>query len=335
MFLAITACAGPSRGGIFMSGESGDQSSDDPVDSGGRGSGEDEGSAPDSGVSTDSGAPGIKLDVAAGGEQGGDGGECACVDVRDGIYLLATSRELWFYDPLTSAFELLGPLGCTLAEEATYNSMAIDRDGSAWLNVMTLNLMDLAAPIGGEVHRARVLDPADCEKTAYSPDSDFAKFGMGFATKSPNDNCDELYLYNQALFPPGTGALGRLDQQSLQLSDVGAANYGVAELTGTGEGRLFAFADGMGSAVLVEYDKETAAEISTTPLTGLSTTSNFAFAAWGGDMHFFTDGGGKSKVTRLDFDGNEGGGLTVTVAQAPALFVGAGVSTCASFTPQG
>ena len=63
-----------------------------------------------------------------------------------------------------------------------------------------------------------------------------------------------------------------------------------------------------------------------------------AFGFWGGDVYFFTETtplSGVSKVTRLDYDGNEGGGLSVYNPNTGIHIPGAGVSTCASYTPQG
>jgi hypothetical protein len=40
-------------------------------------------------------------------------------------------------------------------------------------------------------------------------------------------------------------------------------------------------------------------------------------------------------LTRLDYDGNDGGGLSVYNANTGLHIPGAGVSTCASFVPPG
>ena len=49
-------------------------------------------------------------------------------------------------------------------------------------------------------------------------------------------------------------------------------------------------------------------------------TNAFAFAFWGGDVYFFTEtfsGSGNSQVTRLDYDGNDGGGLRPSLSSTP------------------
>ncbi len=116
------------------------------------------------------------------------------------------------------------------------------------------------------------------------------------------------------------------------------------ELTGTGSGRLFAFV-GVAPAKLVEFDKATGTVVDIIELTGLELTDAFAFAFWGGDFYFFTEANdtlpgfpeGTSRVVKLDYDGSDGGGptLTTVVESGPILVVGAGVSTCAPITPEG
>ncbi|HEY8377426.1 MAG TPA: hypothetical protein VIK91_13110, partial [Nannocystis sp.] len=74
------------------------------------------------------------------------------------------------------------------------------------------------------------------------------------------------------------------------------------------------------------------------PLANLPLTNAFAFAFFGGDFYFFTEGPNPnfSKVTHLDYDDSDGDGqqqLTTINNNAPIRIVGAGVSTCAPFLP--
>jgi hypothetical protein len=97
-----------------------------------------------------------------------------------------------------------------------------------------------------------------------------------------------------------------------------------AELTGTGDGKLFAFTSGNPSN-LIQYDKTDASVIESIPL-NLPNNGAFAFAHWNGDFYFFTSAGGNSTVTKYDYTGNQ---MLSMVGNAPLVVVGAGVSTCA------
>src|SRR5690606_8537571 len=110
------------------------------------------------------------------------------------------------------------------------------------------------------------------------------------------------------------------------MEEIGPINYDGGELTGTGDGRLFAFAGS--PAKLIEYDKDTAEVVATEQL-NMSLTNAFAFGFYGGDFYLFTEANGNpgvSKVTHYDYDDTKA--LTQVVAQAPIRIVGAGVSTC-------
>ena len=168
---------------------------------------------------------------------------------------------------------------------------------------------------------------------------------MAFVSKSAEDQCDQLYGQHwngvAGMFTegPNFGKLGVFDPVQLFMSTIGSTNYNGAELTGTGDGRIYAFG-GVPDSKLIQFDKMTAKEIEVVPFPGFPLTNAFAFAFWGGDFYFFTnsvpDGiGTTSKVTRLDYDKSEGGGLSTVNANAPILIVGAGVSTCAPVLPPG
>ena len=83
---------------------------------------------------------------------------------------------------------------------------------------------------------------------------------------------------------------------------------------------------------LIEFDKTNAQILETVPFADFPLTSAFAFAFWGGDFYFFTEGNVPySKVTKLDYDGDKQ--LSVVNPMAPIRIVGAGVSTCAPVLP--
>lgn len=271
---------------------------------------------------------------------GGDGGACPCENVDDGIYVLNNSgaASVWFFDPPANTFTEVGTIGCTVPPGWVANSMAIDRQGYAWINYYEQTTTT------ARIYRAPLNDLSQCEDTGYvNQNGSWWLLGMGYAVVNEDTSCDQLYIYRSDRyleypnFGPGGAELGRFDEDSDSIALIGATDYPVGELTGTGDGRLFTFAPVSADlAVLVHLDKSTGGELEHTDLDGLDITNAFAFAFWGGDVYFFTQtspGSGVSQVTRLDYDGNDGGGLSVYNPNTGLHIPGAGVSTCASFIP--
>lgn len=283
-----------------------------------------------------------KFDFADGTGGPGDQGECPCdPTVMDGIYVLNsnTPPSVWFYSPPSNTFTEIGVLGCQAPPGATANSMAIDRQGNAWFNYY-----ELTTEVG-HLYKAPLADLMACEELPYmNPPNAWWLLGMGYATRTAESSCDDLYLYKSDKyieypnFTPGGSHLGRWNESNDTLEVIGETDYPVGELTGTGDGRLFSFAGiDNTTAVLVALDKSNGMEKEHTDLM-IDITNAFAFAFWGGDVYFFTLAGGlvgNSQVTKYDYDMNEGGGLTVVNPDAGIRIPGAGVSTCASYTPPG
>lgn len=289
---------------------------------------------------------GDKFDFGGGegdGSTTGDGSQCPCGNVQDGIYVLNSDSppSVWFFDPPANTFTQVGVLGCDPGGFGwTANSMAIDRAGNAWVNYY-----DQLAQ-SGKIFKAPLSDLASCEQQAYQqPGQEWWLLGMGYAVVDPVSSCDDLFLYKSDKyleypnFTPGGAQLAQYTEGNGALQVIGDTAYPVGELTGTGDGRLFTFATvSANQAVLVELDKATGGEKSKVDLPGFDITNAFAFAFWGGDVYFFTETfaqSGVSKVTKLDYDENEGGGMSTYNADTGIHIPGAGVSTCASYTPPG
>jgi hypothetical protein len=295
------------------------------------------------GDGTDSGPE--KFDLGGDGDgdgSSGDGTECPCSNVLDGIYVLNSNSppSVWFFDPPANTFTEVGTLGCDPGVGWTANSMAIDRAGYAWVNYY-----DLLSETG-KIFKAPLGDLGSCVQQPYQqPAGEWWLLGMGYAVTDPVTSCDELFVYKSDKyidypnFTPGGAELAEYTEGNGQLKILGNTPYPVGELTGTGDGRLFTFATvSQNQAVLSELDKDTGMVKQMTDLSGFDITNAFAFAFWGGDVYFFTEtapGSGVSKVTKLDYDENEGGGLSTYNANTGIHIPGAGVSTCASYTPPG
>jgi hypothetical protein len=140
-----------------------------------------------------------------------------------------------------------------------------------------------------------------------------------------------------------------MDTTALQVSVVGPISpppypY-ILELSGTGDGRLFAFDlfgpkdvfpdSGMREPRVLQLDPATGAILDAKDVIG-ETGGDFAFAQWGGDFWLFTPAPStttpRQRVTR--FSWTLGAIVDVTEHDLDgAHVVGAGVSTCAPFKP--
>lgn len=297
---------------------------------GGHGGSSSQGGSTDgsSGGETDTGGNGPKLDVGS-GDTGGNAQECLCAPKSDLVFLLTQSKELWTYDPPSNALAMLTTVGCDTQFDlsATTFSMGVGRDGRAWVQYAN-----------GDLYTIQVNDPGQCEDPGFMADQQgMHTFGMGFVSNSQLDPCDRLYGIDAGIF--SSGLLASLDTADLQFEPIKTTSYRLAELAGTGDGRLFALVqDPMnGDVDLIELDRATGDEIEVFALTDLNTGGNFAFSFWGGDFYFFTDGPMGSTISRLDWDESEGNGkqLEVVLSDSPISVVGAGTSTCVPLEPEG
>lgn len=259
---------------------------------------------------------------------------CPCAPNTELIHVATTDGQLWSFDPYDLEFELVADLslvpGCATP---LLFSMAVDRDGFAWLQ-----------GTGGELRTLDINNPALCNAVPFDPPTDLSigNFGMGFVAGAKDEPCDTLFGHrvNPGIDAPGVGLLFDIDPDTTMVDDAFATDYIGAELTGTGDGRLFGFG-GASPAKLIEFDRYTGVELSALPLTGLEVTNTFAFAAYRGDFYFFTvsdSDGSRSEVDHIDYDDSDDDGeqqITEVLDVVPfvGLISGAGVSTCAPVDP--
>jgi hypothetical protein len=278
------------------------------------------------------------------GDTGGDASQCMCAPKSDLIYVLAwdalSAGSIWTFNPGNFQFSKVAELSsCGIADLPF--SMGVSRDGRAFVQLIP----------SGDILTVDVNTGA-CGDPGFSPGgSGLGNFGMAFVSRSAIDPCDKLYgirgAWDQQPYAcpgQGCGQLGVADTQGLQFQAVGPVDYFGGELSGTGDGRLFAFVHDA-PARLIELDKKTGEELGGIALSGVATTDAFAFAFWGGDFYLFTEANdtlpsypeGTSKVIHVDWDESDGNGKAIKtiIGQAPILVAGAGVSTCAPYVPQG
>lgn len=263
------------------------------------------------------GGGGDLFDGGTNGDSGDDPGECS--DAAKLIYVVGTGNELYSFHPPTLTFKHIGILSCPTPDIFTSPfSMAVDRDGMAWVLFND-----------GAIYKVDTANAA-CSKTAFVPNqvAGFNLFGMGFVSDTPGSTEETLYLGSY----DGTG-IAKIDLATLKVIPIG--NYdkisGAAEMTGTGDARLFGFFSSA-SVTVAEIDKSNGHILSMAPQPTVNIGAGWAFAFWGGDFYLFTDpsGFGSSQVDRY----RPSDGTTVTVkTDVGFTIVGAGVSTCAPITP--
>ena len=256
------------------------------------------------------------------------------------IYVITVQNDLYSYYPPNGAFTFIGTINCpTTTPNATPFSMAVNRAGTAYVVFNS-----------GELFQVSTAD-ASCQTTPYTP-TPFGQgkqetFGMGFSADTM-DPGETLFVASDDDSANGVPTvpeqLGSIDTTAFQLNPLGQFPHviGSAELSGTGDGRLFGFgvlqngnmpSDPV-SLRVVEIDK-------TAPQTLLSETfvtlassgpaqlQAWAFAFWGGDFYLFTAAGGTTSPSTVSLYHPGGSTIAQPILTLPNTIVGAGVSTCA------
>jgi hypothetical protein len=178
---------------------------------------------------------------------------------------------------------------------------------------------------------------ATCQATPFVANQHgFGKFGMAFATNSATSTSETLYVVGITNTDAGKG-LASIDLTSFILTPIGDFSGTLqgmgAELTGTGDGRLFGFFTTQPNATLAQIAEQSAATTGNKDLNGVNTGNDWAFSFWGGDFWFYTSNGiTPSTVTQLKASSDNS--ISVPVPNVGGFrIVGAGVSTCAPTTP--
>jgi hypothetical protein len=305
---AAGACSASSAtGNLFTTGSGGAGGATSATSTGGPGSG-------------GSGQGGETFFDAGLGGSGQGGSTPGCAQETQFIYTLAADNTLYKFDPPTLAFTKIGTLDCP-NQFASPFSMAVDRNAQAWV-VFT----------DGTLARVDTKD-AKCSPTSFVPgQSGFTTFGMGFSSNSPG-SADETLFVSESSFGGTTLGLAKIDVQTLALTPIGQYDKinARAEMTGTGDARLFAAFEGSPYNV-AQIQKADAKILSQAPQSAINYPpggSNFAFAFWGGDFWLFVGPGTSTDV----FQYKPLTGVTTKVSFTPAEIVGAGVSTCAPTKP--
>jgi hypothetical protein len=268
------------------------------------------------------GAPrdsGPVLAVDSGTSSGLDGSATNdCTEAARWVYVLDSNRTLMQFRPDDLVFTTIGALDC--ASDATPFSMAVDRDGRAW--VLYQN---------GAMFSVSTAD-ASCSPTTFTPNqAGFELFGMGFASDAEGSEAETLYVAGgpMASIAMGSSTLGTIDEASLVLTSLGTLP-GWPELTGTGAGELWGFFPDSEPASVRQLDKSSGASLATFDLSavGSGMPAAWAFAFWGGRFYVFLQSAAdlSTNVWRVDPTDSS---VTRVLENTGFRIVGAGVSTCA------
>ena len=239
------------------------------------------------------------------------------------IYLISQSRELYSFNPATNGFRDIGLVNCPTSDNQVF-SMAVDRAGTAYVL-----FYDGSTPAIGSLWRVSTAN-ASCKAIPeyVAGQQGFNGYGMGFATNAGGPS-ETLYLEGAAYFGSSAG-LASLDTTSFKVEVKGSNTPEIqgGELTGTGDGRLFAFYffSDQTTMFLGQLDKTNGQVLAQTQLTSVPSGGGFSVGFWGGDFYFFTAPGNDTQVTRY----RQSDDSYLGVAMLPGVtIVGAGVSTCA------
>jgi hypothetical protein len=234
------------------------------------------------------------------------------------IYVLTSQGDLYSFYPPTLGFTRIGAIACP--SNSTPFSMAVDRRGIAY-SVFS----------SGDLFRIDTASAA-CQPTTFQAKALFQTFGMGFVANT-GDAGETLFIAD-AVVTNGKQAskgLGSIDTKTYAATFVGPFSQTIPgpELTGTSDGRLFAFytnSTASGSHIR-EVDKATGNVTNDYALKVGTPSDAYAFAFWGGYFWVFTDAVVNAPTTVTRFSPTDGSEANVTTF--PEMIVGAGVSTCA------
>lgn len=235
------------------------------------------------------------------------------------IYVITIEGNLFRFFPDKATFESIGSVQCPVQSSGTTPfSMAVDYQGTAYV-VFDDGELFLVSGVDASCTPA----PQPVQSSGFTPE-----FGMGFSANS--DGKGEM-LYLASTDTPGV--LGTLDTTTFAIHAIApfSKDVGEAELTGTGDGHLFAFGVVEGSAAgsnLARIDKTDGSVESEIVVNTPPNPNDWAFGFWGGDFYFFTGvNPGSTTVGRYR---PADGSFDATYASLDSEgVVGAGVSTCA------
>jgi hypothetical protein len=269
------------------------------------------------------------------------GGSDGCSAASQLVYVLSEDNNIWSFDPPTKQFTQKFALTCatpTDGNEWEPNSMAVSREGVAWVNYVGTDPV-LLTDQAGVIFQVN-LTTGNCEATptVTLPDASWYRLGMGFSSDTVGGTTETLYVAGTgtAMMDNSPG-LGKINTTSGALTPIGgftgALSGQSAELTGTGDAKLYGFftTTPVQVAQVLTTNGSTPAATDAS-LNAVTTPAAWAFSFWGGDFYLYvSDGTTDSNVVHYTPSTNTVD--TMYVPDTQMIIVGAGVSTCAPLTP--
>jgi hypothetical protein len=244
------------------------------------------------------------------------------------VYVLSSDDNLYSFAPDKKLFTKIGLLGCMTTMQP--NSMAVDRNAVAWVNYVGGGGGNAS---GGVIFQVSTKDASCQPSPAMTLPSGWAQLGMAFSTNAGGGAVSET------LFVSGNGTgmgLGSIHLATATLTPIGPFTGSVAgqdaELTGTGDGRLFGYFT-TNPVNVAQIDKPTGATPTPVPMSGVSTPSDWAFSFWGGHFYLYSAPGKGTGSDVIDYDPSTGAINLTYMTSIGFTIVGAGVSTCAPTVP--
>lgn len=286
------------------------------------------------GLGSSSGSSG-GLGSSSGSGSSGGGNGCSG-QAADYVYVLSAENDLYSFAPAAKQFTKIGPLGCQTGGMMP-NSMAVDRDAVAYVNYVQSDPVT-GQDSAGAIYRVSTKD-ASCMGKVLDLPSGWYRIGMGYSSNGSGSTAETLYV--AATGNPMSGqsqGLGLVDFGKKTVGPIGPFSGSLsgqnAELTGTGDGRLYGFFT-TNPVEVAQIDKSSGATMTPVPMTGVQTPNDWAFSFWGGHFYLYTSQGqgigNGSNVT--DYDPSSGNVNTAYMTGIGFDIVGAGVSTCAPVMP--
>jgi hypothetical protein len=277
----------------------------------------------------------------SGGSSGGGTSGCSG-QAANFVYVLSAQNDLYSFAPGKKVFTKIGQLGCQTS--MLPNSMAVDRDAVAWVNYVQSDPMS-GADTAGVIYQVSTHDASCQPQPTVNLPNGWYRVGMGYSTNGAagmnGTTSETLYVAGTGNTNGATGkGLGFIDLTADTAKNIGMFSGALAgqnaELTGTGDGRLYGFFTTMPVQVAA-IDKTSGATQTPVAMSGVQTPNDWAFSFWGGHFYLYTSQGVPSPIGHgsdvTDYDPVSGSINTAYMTGIGFDIVGAGVSTCAPVTP--
>jgi hypothetical protein len=216
--------------------------------------------------------------------------------------------------------------------------MAIDRNANAYVNYVNTGL---GGDTAGALYKVSTNDASCSSAPVLNLSQGWFRIGMGYSTDGANTTNETLYIAATSGTGGGSNAgLATVNLSANQVTPMGSFTGQLsgqnAELTGTGNARLFGFFTTT-PVQIAEVDKSSAATSNVKQLAGVETPAFWAFSFWGGKFYLYTcpDATFNSQRTSnvTEYDPQTNAVDTSYMTNVGFRIVGAGVSTCAPTVP--